>query len=396
VITRLLVGAVLMATVLTLAAVGRPPAGHAAVATGPVSRRVAAAWLDGVTAMSGASAWAAGGFETSDGSGTLIEHWDGRGWKPVLKMRNQPHQSDSLSGVAAASAASVFAAGTSVSQCLLPVIERRDGRGWSLDQTPLPGADGGDAYLNGVAATSARDAWAVGGYYPGRAADTLVFGWNGRKWAQVPSPSPGGTSDTSFSVLKAVSALSPTDVWAVGDYGTGRRSAAVNTLVEHWNGTRWVWFPSPSPARAGCAGGRLTAVAAAPGATWAVGSYCGAPLTLRLTGGRWQQVPAPLPPVGVSEHLSSVAVTSEASAWAVGNIDGDRILVLHWNGTKWARSQAPAPAAAMSAVLTSVSAVSRTTAWAVGKTVRRGVTRILIERWNGRNWKLVPVPNPTP
>jgi hypothetical protein len=308
-----------------------------------------------------------------------------------------PEDADNLNSVAATSAANVFAAGTISSQYSFPLVEQWDGHRWSQDPTPRPGGDGGAAYLNGVATTSAKDGWAVGGYLPNlHTTDTLVLRWSGKDWVQVPSPSPGGTSNMSLSVLMGVSAPSATSAWAVGEAGTGQPSAPLNTLIEHWNGAKWATAHSPSPSRAGCVQDQLTAVASSAAATWAVGNYCGVPLALRLAGGHWQQVVTPTPPAGVSEQLSSVAVTSATNAWAAGNVAGDRILVLHWNGRKWAKASAPTPAGATSAVLTGVSAVSRTTAWAVGKADYPGnVTKLLIERWNGTKWKLVSVPNPT-
>src|SRR5437870_1586106 len=57
-------------------------------------------------------------------------------------------------------------------------------------------------------------------------------------WSVVPSPNVG----TRPNFLYAVSALSDTDVWAVGrvsDSFTGR------TLAEHWDGTSWKVVPTP-------------------------------------------------------------------------------------------------------------------------------------------------------
>jgi hypothetical protein len=41
-----------------------------------------------------------------------------------------------------------------------------------------------------------------------------------------------------------VTVVSPRNVWAVGDYNTGR---AYLTLIEHWNGSSWKIVSSPSP-----------------------------------------------------------------------------------------------------------------------------------------------------
>jgi hypothetical protein len=384
---RLLAAAVLTAGLLTVTTIGRASAGHAAAVPGSASRPVTAASLSGVVATSPTDIWAVGGFGTSGGAATLVEHGNGRTWTPVLKGLPPP---DSFVGLSA------VAAGSISTQYDFPLVDHWNGRRWTQDPTPTPGGDGGAAYLNGVATVSGQDAWSVGAYLPNlQTVDTLVLHWNGKATVQVPSPSPGGTSDTSLSTLSGVSAASPTDVWAVG--GSGQPSAPVDTLIEHWNGANWSTVPSPSPSRGGCTQDQLTAVTTTPGATWAVGSFCGDPLALRLIGGNWQPEQPPAPPAGVSDQLASVSATSPANAWAVGNVGGDKILILHWNGTKWATSPAPAPAGAKTATLSGVSAVSGSAAWAVGSaTYPNNVRKLLIERWTGTRWKLVPISNPTP
>jgi hypothetical protein len=67
--------------------------------------------------------------------------------------------------------------------------------------------------------------------------------------------------------LTAVSAVSPTDIWAAGEYETGGQS---KTLIVQWNGTTWNQVASPSPG----AGGNLVGIAANSQANaWAVGQF---------------------------------------------------------------------------------------------------------------------------
>ena len=51
----------------------------------------------------------------------------------------------------------------------------------------------------------------------------------------VPSP----TGEPALSELNAVTAISPSDIWAVGD----NDQAGVGTLILHWNGTAWSIVP---------------------------------------------------------------------------------------------------------------------------------------------------------
>jgi len=73
--------------------------------------------------------------------------------------------------------------------------------------TSIPGA------LDGVAAVSATNAWAVGG----NTAGALMLRWNGTSWDKVSG------SDSAGASLSAVTATSATNAWAVGT-GSSRRT----------------------------------------------------------------------------------------------------------------------------------------------------------------------------
>jgi hypothetical protein len=399
--TRRWVIATVAGGLLAVAAGGAQPVAGALAAPGSAPRPVAAAWLEGVTAISGRNVWAVGGFRHAGGAEPLIEHWNGRTWQVTRPYLNAPYNVDTFAGVAATSATSVWAAGSILSQYAFLFVEHWDGAAWSPENTPIVGPDDGTGLLSGVAAAPRSNAWAVGNYYGGpngtiQAQLTLIVRWNARKqiWVQVPSPSPAGTGNGARSALNGVAALSRSDAWAVGAANSGP-SGQVNTLIEHWDGGSWSVAPSPDPSRAGCVHDELLGVTAAPTATWAVGRSCGAALALRLAGGQWQATRTPGPSAGVSEQLASVAVTSTANAWAVGSI-GKGPLILHWNGAKWVETRVPIPAGATSARLASVTAVSASAAWAVGQAdYPHHVIRLLIERWNGTKWTQVRIPNPT-
>jgi hypothetical protein len=390
---------ILVASVVTaglLAAAG-PMAASAAVARpGKAPKPAATAWLYGVDALSPTDAWAVGGFGNLGGAAPLVYHWNGHTWGPSLIGQNITENADNFFGVAATSARNVWAAGATSSQYAFPLVQQWNGSKWLRNATPTPGADGGAAIVGAVAATSASDAWAVGGYFPGLDGLTMILRWENSKWVQVPSPSPGGQGSSARSNLTGVTALSPTDAWAVGSATTGQAGAATTTVIEHWNGAKWATVPSPDPTHPGCDSDELLGVASSAAATWAVGSECGLPLVLRLTASGWQQVPAPAPPKGSTYQLSAVSVTSATNAWAAGTISGKRPLTLHWNGTKWLAVTSPTPRGAESATLSAVTATG-STAWAAGTAdYASGAQHVLIERWIGTRWKLDAVPNPTP
>ena len=64
-------------------------------------------------------------------------------------------------------------------------------------------------------------------------------GLSGATWRVVKSPNPG----SSGNFLNGVAAISASNIWAVGGYGNG---STTQTLIEHWNGTRWQVVASPN------------------------------------------------------------------------------------------------------------------------------------------------------
>ena len=110
------------------------------------------------------------------------------------------------------------------------------GTKWSTVGSTAPAT----ANLAAVSAISGSDAWAAGQYCvsncssPAGVIDTLIMHWNGTKWSQVNSPSP---SSTGRNLLFAVTATTASNAWAVGGYPNS--SLVATTLILHWNGTKW-------------------------------------------------------------------------------------------------------------------------------------------------------------
>jgi hypothetical protein len=186
------------------------------------------ALLTSVVATSAKNAWAVGFGLTS--FKTLVLRWNGRTWKRVSAP--SPSAGVELSGVAATSAHSAWAVGTTGDCGCGPgssVILRWNGKTWRRQSSPN---GTGGTLVDGVAAHSARSAWAVGfsgcGCGPGAPPmKTLILRWNGSSWRRVTHPAPvRGT-------LAGIAVLSASNAWAVGNTGKG------NTLILHWNGRAW-------------------------------------------------------------------------------------------------------------------------------------------------------------
>ena len=289
-----------------------------------------------------------------------------------------------LSAVAATSASDAWAVGGySTSTVGRALIEHWNGTQWCRVPIPEPGKSDG---LTGVAATSATDAWAVGDYGTFK---TLILHWNGTAWTKVPSPNP---SSVGINQLVAVAATSATDAWAVGRYGT---SAGARTLILHWNGTAWTKAPAPTPGTFPVLAG---VAATSASQAWAVGAHNNAPqtLTMEWNGTAWQHVQSPNPadPAGIN-GLNGVAATSGTDAWAVGLGTKGSVsqnIALHWNGTAW--HSVPVPQPDRFHDLFGVAATSASSAWAVGNYGTGSVFHTLVLQWNGAAWARVPSPSP--
>ncbi|HYK32036.1 MAG TPA: hypothetical protein VEV63_08740 [Streptosporangiaceae bacterium] len=166
--------------------------------------------LSGVAAISARNIWAVGSFSTASTTKTLIEHWNGKKWAHVPSPNPpNPVLDVVLDGVTATSPSDVWAVGSYTSRTGdKTLIEHWNGRAWKPVASPNPGASND---LFSVTASSATSALAVGTYVTGARQKTLVVRWNGRAWTRVPSPSPGQANE-----LASVAGNSASDIWAVG------------------------------------------------------------------------------------------------------------------------------------------------------------------------------------
>jgi hypothetical protein len=361
-VPMLLAAPLMLAAALTAAgpAAGASAAGCRAI-TGvpPLSPGEVENELNAVAAVSACDAWAVGFDRTGDERQTLTEHWNGTSWT-VVPSPSPGTGNNVLNSIRAASSTDVWAVGfaDTLGGLTQVLIEHWDGTSWS--DVPMPSST--TSRLNGVRVVSAGNVWAVGTITDpvSNNSQTLILHRSGNSWARVMSPNPGpaGTDNT----LTGVAATSARDVWAVGG---SRKDGKNSALILHWNGQRW----SPSHLPAAASGSVLSAVgASSPRDAWAVGTKNGQALTLHWNGVKWTRLASPHP--GVSSTLAAVAATSAGNAWAVGGIDftgatTKQTLILHWNGRAWSRVASPNPGDDINA-LRGIGASSAGNAWAVG------------------------------
>jgi hypothetical protein len=268
---------------------------------------------------------------------------------------------------------------------LVPATRAWAASPWTVQTSPSPGH--GPA-LHGVTTLSPTSAWAVGSYTDSAHDDlTLIEHYDGTAWAQ----------QTSYSVadadndLWAVKGVTDSIAIAVGD--SIDSNFVKRTLVERYNGTKWVHQSSPSPDPDD---NSLRSVAAPTGANaWAVGEKGLNSTTLieHYDGSAWTVQTSPHP--GSASSLTGVSTDSASSVWAAGSwysAGGDgHTLIEHYNGTKWVLQATPDLPDEGS--FSSISAVSAADVWAVGYQISQGFPRTLIEHYDGTSWTVVPSPN---
>ena len=321
--------------------------------------------LFGIAAISQSDIWAVG-YGYNPGK-AVIEHWNGTGWS-LISSPQPGNYSNVLFQVSALSSNNVWAAGyyqnakNGFEEPEKTLVEHWNGASWSIITTPNPG--GFDKDLDGIKALSADDIWATGGYGPlAGPFKSLIEHWDGKQWSIVSTPNPGSASN----VLGAMSALSSTDIWAVGSY-SNNRFGDNQTLVEHWNGKQWSVVPSPNIGNNGDQLGGITAISDQD--IWAVGEYeyhypGGSTLIATLTehwnGQQWSIIKSPNLP-GYDSDLHGVASLASNEIYAVGSSNSGPI-AMHWNGQQW---QIGHITGAWYRILWDVAALSPNDLWAVG------------------------------
>jgi hypothetical protein len=303
----------------------------------------------------------------------------------VIPSPNQGTRDNELLGIAAASPSAIWSVGYynagPYTNSLRTLTENWNGTSWSIVPSPNPATNTGDYdALQGVAALSPSDVWAVG--YSGCVScygdQSLIEHWNGTSWSIVSNPNPYTTQD-----LYGIAAVSANDIWVVGRYGFTPYGA----LIEHWNGTQWSEVDNPAT-------GALYGVTALAGNNvWAVGDA----QILHWNGTSWSVVPSPQS-TSYSGYLRAVAAVSASDIWAVGYVEvssGEGYtyapLIEHWDGTSWTVSYSATPSFPNNNTLTlaGVTALAATSVWAVGGYAGSS----FIEQWNGTQWTAVSNPN---
>ncbi|MBV9258235.1 MAG: hypothetical protein JO215_09470 [Ktedonobacteraceae bacterium] len=279
-----------------------------------------------------------------------------------------------------------FGTGQSSSNPLQPTTAASNTCRGGWKQMPMEVSKSVPLTLQGIAAISSQESWAVG--------DGLIEHWNGTQWRPVLTP------EVQHGTWTAITALSAHDIWVIGQ--TNGKPQALRGNGQTWTPTS---LPTLSPGVV-----TLSAIAAiAPDNAWIVGSSRSGnypdetyhPLLFHWNGMNWHEVAGPTNSTGSTLQFAGISAASATDIWMVGNSVGARHvsqqLIEHWNGTTWQRVPPPqGPSIYDNVTLNSVAAIAGNDIWAVGSGVIKsdGSVSGVIEHWNGQKWSSIPISGP--
>ncbi len=235
-----------------------------------------------------------------------------RAWYPVYHA----NVIGSFNQTAAISKNNIWAVGDTFSKAgkevYQPFIRHFNGSSWQA--VTIPHSSG--SAVDWVSASSASNVW-VGGLKSRSPATSVVYRWNGVRWATIPIP--------AITYLQQVVVLGPDNVWAFGDSGT------VAYDIFHWNGSKWQHY---LPDNIDFIPQDISA--SAPNNVWVSGfAYSGSKQVVaayRWNGTAWHTVSMPHP--ALNDGGPNVTALSPSNVW-VGWFDTTTSHVLHWDGHKW-------------------------------------------------------------
>jgi hypothetical protein len=338
------VASLALASATAAGAATAAPAAHAAAvqtATAPLPAgwRVVASFppgsaIDNVAPNGPDSAWAVEscGKPCVSGSGVILRHWNGKAWQAMPQPANAKHTGDAEPLLAMSPGSpDAWAVYDSYDHKTRASVAEWTGKSWAHPTVFPVGTN-----FQNLAATAAA-LWAFG--------STQEFGntpyvvrFTGKSWSPAPSPGP------AFGPWTAV-ARSASDIWAQAISTQG-----LTLAVSHWNGTRWVKQavpPAPKGAR-GATGGLGGDLVVSGRNVWGYGyfAFTGATATdwlLHWNGKAWSNVRVPYP-LNQSYAAGPLGPDGHGGAWLAATPAGtSREYLYHVTAAgHWARVAIPA------------------------------------------------------
>jgi hypothetical protein len=183
---------------------------------------------------------ASGAYNTSKGSGGLIDLWNGKTWSTMAAAEPRGHTGDFLTGVSCRPSKTCFVVGSAFAGSgLVSIAETLNGTHWALTPVPWPKGTVSPG-LSGVSCVAANRCVAVGNinqnvFAAGNHGKVGAATWNGKAWTVSPTPTPAKNVASLFNAVTCLSATSCVAVGQIGPAGTTNGTG----LSGFWNGSSW-------------------------------------------------------------------------------------------------------------------------------------------------------------
>jgi|GEM_PF-2255862 len=320
---------------------------------------------EGVSCISPTDCYAVG----FGGGHAIAQHWNGTEWSEQKVTPPAGAVDSILLGVSCSSSSACTAVGRykDASSKWVAWAVRLNGTEWEQNSAIDPATTG--AELEGVSCPSDTECIAVGDTWSAEVTKTLIERWNGGKWSVQTSKNPSAT----MNILSSVSCVPTTACVATGYYST---SNTWTPLSETWSGGGW-----SQPAVAKPSGATMSWF---HGVSCVTSTECFAvgkkefntvdheyeTLVERWNGSKWvEEAKTPNPESG-SLDLEDISCTASNACTAVGSygdkLSGRHPFALRWNGSAWGIQFPPMPTGISKAYLKSVSCVISRGCEAVG------------------------------
>jgi hypothetical protein len=325
----------------------------------------------------------AGGNESS-----VAELWNGSRWSVQPVAITTSFSSTGLNGVSCTTATNCTGAGFYQDQGVARPLAEDFSLRWNLTDSQFPGSNVNAVSLGSVSCVSPQNCMGVGTFDTPQSFQTFSYQWDGTQWHLQGMPKPKSTN------MDAITCLAANSCEAVGNFSTGVKEVP---QAEHWNGAGWTLQHTQTPA--GIDNAFLLAVSCASKTSCvAVGFSTKAGKIRSLgehwNGKTWQVTPTPNPAGKQTIQLDSVSCPSASFCLATGTF-GNGTFAATWNGKSWGPTGAvPNAKGGLRASLNGVSCPTSKDCMAVGTSTTKSKTVPLAERWDGKKWSPLTVPQP--
>ncbi len=266
-------------------------------------------------------------------------------------------------------------------------------------RVPSPNAAADATFLGGISGVAADDVWSVGWFRNSHPSDydefPFALHWDGRQWNQEAIPEPPVGLDHKTR-LYDVTAVSASEVWAVGNYIPPDSVNTIETLAMRWDGDDWTFVPGPT-AQIG-SGSSFYAIDSKGDELWAVGYALGSAgtdnLAARWTGSDWE-VYHPIRINNGDHQFNAVHIASEDLVVAAGGVGPLSLpYVGLWDGSSWSEVL-PQINSDDYLGLTSIISFAPDDIWVGASRVENLVFQYFVYlHFDGSSWTEVPVVHP--